>query len=127
MAIPAMQVSEKQAAGYFWKVMELNEVAMVIWRSDGKYIQANDAFLQLVGYSREDCEKGNLDWQRMTAPDSREANRRAVEELKTKTVAQPFEKTYIRKDGSKIRVRIHLAVLQPGDEQGVSIITPLHE
>ena len=69
----------------------------------GQYIvAANDAFLQMVGYTREDIERGSLDEKAMTPPEYADLDKKALRELEERGECTPYEKEYIRKDGSRV-------------------------
>src|SRR5205085_5425808 len=78
-----------------------------ILRADGERIlDANDAFLAMVGYSREEMEAGELHWRLMTPPEYEERDTRALQELNAAGSCTPFEKEYIRKDGTRVPILI---------------------
>lgn len=64
---------------------------------------ANDAFLELIGRSREELAAG-LSWIDITAPESAEADERAMRDLRTLGRAAPYEKVYARPDGTRVPV-----------------------
>src|SRR5258708_19171361 len=66
--------------------------------------EANDALLELLGYTREDLTSGQMQWTMMTPPEYREQDAQAIEELHTTEIVQPFEKEYVRKDGQRVPV-----------------------
>jgi len=74
--------------------------------------EANDAFLDLVGYSREDLESGRLHWPDLTPPEYFALDELAHEEGLRFGACAPFEKELIRKDGSRVRVMVATAVLK---------------
>ena len=76
-----------------------------------RVLQANDLFLSLVGYSRAELESGKVRWLEATAPESRERERSAIQELRERGVCAPFEKTYMHADGSRVEVIKGAAVL----------------
>jgi len=79
----------------------------------GRIVEGNGAFLQMLGYSREDLEQGLIRWDRVTVPGCQRVNRRFHEQLKAFGHAEPAEKEYYRKDGSHIPVLVGLAALKP--------------
>jgi PAS domain S-box-containing protein len=101
----------------------------VIGDLGGKIIDSNDAFLRLVGYSREDLLSGKMRWGSMTPPDYHELDRRAVEQLRSEGIAPPWEKEYFRKDGNRISVMIAVTtrVAAEGDVECVSFILDISE
>jgi PAS domain-containing protein len=65
---------------------------------------ANQAFLDMIGYAREDLVSGRLRWTELTPAECRAADERAVAELKAAGTVKPREKEYFRKDGSRVPV-----------------------
>ena len=68
---------------------------------DSVITDANDKFLEMTGYTRQDLLAGRIDWVNMTPPEYRHLDEDSVRELKATGVnKKPFEKEYIRKDGT---------------------------
>ena len=67
-------------------------------------LEANDAFLRMLGYDQEDLASGRLNRTNLTPAEWRDRDARTVAELKTIGIVQPFEKEYFRKDGSRVPV-----------------------
>ncbi len=82
--------------------------------ADGPIVEANDAFLRMVGYDREDLMSGRIRWADLTPPEWRDLDVRAVAELKRTGTVPAFEKEYFRKDGSRLPVLIGAASLDNG-------------
>jgi PAS domain S-box-containing protein len=93
---------------------------------DGPIVEANDAFLRMVGYDREDLVSGRIRWAKLTPPEWQDRDAQAVAELKMSGTVQPFEKEYFRKDGSRIPVLIGAASLE-SDTYGVAFVLDLTE
>ena len=107
------------------RLVDSNIIGIVIWDLDGRLIDANDAFLRMVGYEREDLQAG-LGWFDMTPPEWQEAHARyEAEELKATGRMQPREKEYFRKDGSRVPVLIGAACFEGRPDQGVAYIVDL--
>ncbi len=85
----------------------------VIFADKERIVEANDAFLQMVGYDRADLEAGRLNWRKMTPPEYVSADDKALAELQQHGVCAPFEKEYFRKDGSRVFILIGPAVIDP--------------
>ena len=95
----ALQVSEAR----FRSIFECGMIGIAFW--DGRQVTgANDALLQMLGYSRTDLEEGLLRQTRLTPPGYEEADRRATEETRLKGSCTPYEKEFLRKDGSRVPV-----------------------
>jgi PAS domain S-box-containing protein len=74
-------------------------------------LEANDAFLQMVGYTREDLATGQLYWPNLTPAEYSRLDELAHEEALRYGACTPFEKEYVRKDGTRVRVLATFAVL----------------
>jgi PAS domain S-box-containing protein len=109
------------------RLVDSNIIGIVIWDLDGRLIDANDAFLHMVRYEREDLQAG-LRWFDMTPPEWQEAHARyEAEELKATGMMQAREKEYFRKDGSRVPVLIGAACFEDQPNQGVAYILDLSE
>jgi len=86
-------------------------IGIVSSRTDGSMMAVNDAFLEMVGYSREELLRHGS-WRDLTPPEFEHADNRAIEELEQNGVCTPFEKEYVRKDGTRVRVLIGIALLE---------------
>jgi diguanylate cyclase (GGDEF)-like protein/PAS domain S-box-containing protein len=71
---------------------------------DGSVALANDAYLRMVGYSRDDLSSGRLSWREMTAHEYRHLDDHAIERMKATGTCAPFAKECTRKDGSRVPV-----------------------
>jgi formate hydrogenlyase transcriptional activator len=89
--------------------------------------EANDAFLELVGYSREDLLAGRLRWPELTPPEYAPLDELAHEEGLRFGACTPFEKELIRKDGSRVRVQVATAVLKLSPFRWISFVQDLTE
>jgi two-component system CheB/CheR fusion protein len=81
------------------RAIEIETVGITIFDFDGVINEANDAFLRMSGYSREDVKKGLVHWDNMTPPEWLRQSEKAIEELKMLGRTTSYEKEYIRKDG----------------------------
>ena len=107
------------------RLVDSNIVGIIIWEVEGRILEANDEFLRVVGYDREDLTAGRLHRTTLTPPEWRERDARTVAELKRIGTAQPFEKEYLRKDGSRVPVLIGGAMFEEGTSQGVGFVLDL--
>jgi PAS domain S-box-containing protein len=99
-------------------VAESNMLPIIFWDLTGNITEANDAFLEMVGYTRDDLEAGRIRWTELTPPEYADVEKRALAEIARRGVCTPFEKEYIRKDGSRVPILIGGA-LPPGASEGV--------
>jgi PAS domain S-box-containing protein len=109
------------------RLVDSNIVGIIIWEVEGRILEANDAFLRMVGYDREDLTAGRLHRTTLTPPEWRDRDAHTVAELKRIGTAQPFEKEYLHKDGSRVPVLIGGAMFEEGTSQGVGFVLDLTE
>jgi PAS domain S-box-containing protein len=109
------------------RLVDANIIGIVIWSLDGRMLEANDAFLRMVGYDREDLVSGLLHRTDLTPAEWHERDAQTVSELKTIGTVQPFEKEYFRKDGSRLPVLIGGTLFEASEKQGVSFVLDLTE
>ncbi len=89
--------------------------------------EVNDTFLDIVGYTREDVEKGLLVWPELTPPEFAALDELAHEECLRFGACTPFEKELIRKDGGRVPVLVTTAVLKLSPFRWISFIQDLRE
>jgi len=109
------------------RLVDANIIGIFIWELEGQILEANDAFLTMVGYDREDLVAGRLDWTDLTPPEWRDRDERLIPELTKSGTLQPFEKEYFRKDGSRVSVLIGVADFEEAGHQGVAFVLDLTE
>jgi PAS domain S-box-containing protein len=97
------------------RLVDSNIIGIMIWDFQGRIIEANEAFLDILGYAREDLASGRLRWTELTPAEWRDADEQTVAELKAAGTVQPREKEYFHKDGS--RVPVLLGATTFGDRQ----------
>ena len=109
------------------RLVDANIVGIIIWDLEGNILEANDEFLHMVGYGREDLASGRLNRADLTPAEWRDRDARTVAELKRMGTVQPFEKEYFRKDGSRVPVLMGGAMFEQSRNQGVSFVLDLTE
>jgi PAS domain S-box-containing protein len=117
----------KRLDARFRRLVDSNVQGVFFWRTTGEITSANDAFLRMVGYSREDLAAGRVSWQAMTPPELAERDRRAMKDLAVAGVCEPFEKTFIRKDGSRVPMFVGPAMFEDNREEGFCFVLDLSE
>jgi PAS domain S-box-containing protein len=115
------------STGGICRSVDANIIGIFIWELEGRVTEANDAFLRIVGYDRQDLESGCVRRATLTPPEWRDSDVRALTDLRTLGTVQPFEKEYFRKDGSRVPVLIGLARFERSDNQGVAFVLDLTE
>ncbi|MGV7219365.1 AAA family ATPase [Bradyrhizobium sp. UFLA05-112] len=109
------------------RLVEANIIGIVIFDHQSRITEANDAFLRIVGYDRAALASGLLNGAELTAPEWRDRNTQMLEEVRSTGIAQPYEKEYVRKDGSRVPVLVGAASFEEGGNQGVAFVLDLTE
>ena len=89
--------------------------------------EANDAFLELVGYSQEDLPSGRLNWLDLTPPEYSALDELAHEEGLRFGACTPYEKELLRKDGTRVPVLVATAVLKLSPFRWITFVQDLRE
>jgi PAS domain S-box-containing protein len=106
------------------RLVDSNIIGIFIWTLDGQVLDANEAFLRIVGYDRDDLASGRVNWRTLTPAEWRHADDRRVAQLRATGTAQPYEKEYIRKDGDRVPVLVGAASFE-GSTDGVGFVVDL--
>ncbi|HYR50903.1 MAG TPA: AAA family ATPase, partial [Candidatus Eisenbacteria bacterium] len=108
------------------RLVDSNIIGIVVAHFEGRILEANDAFLEMVGYDREDLASGRMRWTEMTPAEWLGVSQRGVAQLRATGSCEPFEKEYFRKDGSRVPVLVGAAAFE-GQDVGVSFVLDLTE
>lgn len=93
------------------RLFDAGVIGLVV--TDGERIlEANDAFLQMVGSTPEDLAAGLPRWADLTPPEYAELDARAIAEIAERGVCTPYEKEYVRTDGARVPVLLGAAAVQ---------------
>jgi PAS domain S-box-containing protein len=110
------------------RLVDANIIGIFIWEFEGRILEANDAFLRIVGYDREDLLASRLRWTELTPAGWLDRDlRQLMPEHKMSGRLEPFEKEYFRKDGSRVPVLIGSATFEEGGSEGVAFVVDLTE
>jgi len=107
------------------RLVDANIIGIFVWDRDDRIIDANDAFLRIVGYDRDDLVSGRLRWRDLTPTEWRDADDRRVAELEATGTVQPYEKEYFLKNGSRVPVLVGAATFGGRHDQGVAFVVDL--
>src|SRR5262249_3858819 len=104
---------------------DANIIGICMWDLDGRILQANDAFLGMVGYHREDLISGRVRWTDLTQAEWRDRDESAIAELKATGTLRPYEREILRKDGHRVPVLVGSALFEEGGNDGVAFVLDL--
>jgi len=87
------------------RLVEADVVGIII-ADDETVHDANDYFLELLQYSREELRAGQIRWSRITPFEHSRAILGALRSLRKAGTCPAFEKEYLRKDGTRVPVLV---------------------
>lgn len=117
----------RQSESRFRRVVESNMIGIGVWNRDGKIMEANDALLQIVGYTQADLQAQGLHWRQLTPPEYQALDEKALKELETCEICNLFEKEYIHKNGKRIPILVGAARFEDTPDRGVFFVLDLTE
>ncbi len=117
----------KRAEARLQRLVNSNVQGVSFIKLSGEITQANDAFLKMIGYSREEMEAGKLNWRALTPPEFADEDRLALRELAEKKVCATYEKEYIRKEGTRVPILVGTAAFEDNPQEGVCYVVDLTE
>ncbi|HMF61384.1 MAG TPA: PAS domain S-box protein, partial [Vicinamibacterales bacterium] len=109
------------------RLVDSNIIGIITWNLEGRILEANDAFLHMTGYSRDDLASGDLRWTALTPDEWKYTHEKGMVEIRAIGSHAPFEKEYFRKDGSRVPVLLGGAIIDERGDQGVSFVLDLTE
>ena len=112
----------RQSESKFRSLVDSNIIGIIFWDMNGNIIDANDFFLNMVNYTRDDLLSGRINWLEMTPPEYLRLDTEKIAELRAIRTAFPWEKEYIRSDGSRVPVLLGGALLQGSQDRGISFV-----
>jgi PAS domain S-box-containing protein len=107
------------------RLVDANIIGVLISELEGQILESNDAFLKMVGYSREDLVSGRIRWTDMTPTEWQAVTEQAVAQIKATGACDAFEKEYVRKDGTRVPVLVGAAGF--GGNSSVAFVVDLTE
>ena len=107
------------------KLFESNMMGIARPDRFGAFKDGNDELLRMTGYTREDLEAGLVRWDTMTPPEYAEIDRAHIAEAARRGSCTPYEKEYIRKDGSRVPILCGYALLEGSQDEYVGFVFDL--
>jgi PAS domain S-box-containing protein len=119
----ALRASESR----FRRLVEADLIGVVTEDFAGRVWEANNAFLRIIDYSRADLQAGVINRSAITPAEFADRDARAIEQLRSSGVAEPYEKEFCRKDGSRVPALFGSARLEGLEDRCVSFVLDLTE
>jgi PAS domain S-box-containing protein len=111
----------------FQRFVDANIVGVVIASPSGAVVEANDYYLRTIGFTREEFKLGLVNWRAITPSEWIYADEHAIEELRERGTSTPYDKEYIRRDGTRVSVFLCLAMLSGPEEQIAAFVLDITE
>jgi two-component system cell cycle sensor histidine kinase/response regulator CckA len=109
------------------RLSESNLISICYWKPGGEITDANDAFLNLLGYSREDLLEKKLNWHDFTPPEYAVHDKEYLKMLLSSGHHINYEKEFVRKDHTLVPVLIGAAMLDPSNSRGIAYVLDLSD
>ncbi len=109
------------------RLVDSNIIGVFFWNLSGAILSANKALVEMIGYQQRELLSGQVRWTDITPPEYRAVDAQARQELLDSGSCRPYEKEYIRKDGSRIPVLLGAALFEQSRETGVAFVLDLTE
>jgi PAS domain S-box-containing protein len=117
----------RQSENKFRRLVEANLIGVSVGNLDGQIIEANQYYLDMLGYTRDDLNAGAINWVDMTPLKYAEIDRQAVQDQRLLGQCAPFEKEYFRKDGSLVPVLMGHVVYDENQEHSIGFLIDLSD
>jgi PAS domain S-box-containing protein len=121
----------RESEARFRRIFDSNMIGIVFWTREGRIVDANRAFFDLIGYTREDLDAGRISWRDLTPPEYAGGDEQALREIDAEGTCAPIEKEYIHKDGSRVPILMGGASMdeRPSEKvsEGVAFVLDLRE
>lgn len=109
----------------FRRLVQSDVIGVLFWNLDSTISYANNALLQMLGYSRE--EVTSLKLTEITPSEFRSSDEQVIRQVRETGVFRAYEKEYIRKDGSRVPVMVGGALFEGESAQGVAFVLDLSD
>ncbi|MEH2252441.1 PAS domain-containing hybrid sensor histidine kinase/response regulator [Nostoc sp.] len=112
----------------FRRLFESNLIGVAFWNVDGFIIDANDAFLQLAGYTRDQfATLSRINCRELTPVEYKHLDDRALLEVQTTGVSKIYEKEYLHPNGKRVPIVLGMALLNDSKDNGVAFVLDITE
>ncbi|MCT7966478.1 response regulator [Laspinema sp. D1] len=116
----------RESEARFRRLMDSNTIGMGFWHGNCITV-ANDAFLEMMGYSQEDLQRTPLNWRQITPEEYFHLDESANEQARQTGYTEPFEKELFHKNGTRIPVILGGAIFDNNADAGVFFTLDLTE
>lgn len=109
------------------RLVDANIVGVILFDVDGRIIEANNAFLAIIGYSLEELKGGAIDLEKLTPEEFREIDRAGIAAVRNNGRHAPYEKEFLCRDGRRVPVMVGAAALDEPGNLAIGFIVDVSE
>ena len=117
----------RRSESKFRQLSGANVIGVAFWKMQGEITEANDAFLDFLGYTREELEAGKLNWKKLTLPEHEEIHSKGVQRALKGEVVIPYETRYIHKSGEILSALLGYSMQEGCEDQGIAFVLDITE
>ncbi|MBN3890688.1 MAG: PAS domain S-box protein [Nostoc sp. JL31] len=117
----------RESEAKFRSVVESNMIGIGFWSRDGGITEANDALLNMVGYTREELVSGKINWQDLTPTEYGQLDKQALTQLQDSSFCTPYQKEYIHKNGSRFPILVGASRFEGIVDRGAFFVVDITE
>jgi PAS domain S-box-containing protein len=117
----------RESESRFRRLTESNIIGILVGDDRHHILEANAAFLEMLGYTQEELRAGKLCWDQITPADHQHVNERIDQQLKTSGVSAPVEIEFVRKDCSRLPAMLGLVALDAPTTRAIGFVLDLTE
>src|SRR4051794_11661144 len=111
----------------FRRLADADILGVITVDADGQIVNANDEFLRMLGYARQELMHRKLRLLDITPARFADADAKAMQQLDQLGRCTPYEKEYLHKDGSPVPVLIGGARFKPPAKGGIAFVLDLSD
>jgi len=108
-----------------FRLVDANIIGVATCDAEGRILEANDAYLDMLGYSRDDLTAERIGWRELTPPEWTDVSNKAVAEIQATGRCAVFEKEYLRKDGTRVPILMASAAIDESPREIVAFVLDL--
>jgi PAS domain S-box-containing protein len=121
------EAARRESERRFRRLVDSGIIGIYLADLSGRLLEANEVFLRMLGYTREDLAQGLLRSDNITPPQWAPRDQQAADELRRRGVCAPFEKEYLRQDGTPLPVLLGVAMLDAAAEVCIGYVLDISE
>lgn len=118
-------ISESEAR--FRQLADSNLIGVAFWNIYGSIYDANEVFLGMLGYTREELQAGEINWRNVILPQDQATQGAMVQQAIAGEKAEPYETSFLHRDGGLVHVQVGFAMLHGAREAGFSFVQDISE